>query len=214
MRPRRNLPTTLLLAMAGTAVLAFGMINIHKATDITEGGILGLVLLFDHWWGVPPSVSTILLNGILFAMGLKILGKRFLSVSIFATVTLAGFYLLFDLIPNIIPDLSSKLWLAAILGGLSVGIGTGLVVAAGGAASGDDALALIITHKTRLKLTYSYIISDVTVLLLSLTYIPISQITYSFFTVFLSSTLIGVIEHYLNRPSKKSQKYPPEVNEV
>ena len=36
------------IAFIANIFLAFGMYNIHAVADITEGGILGLVLLVDH----------------------------------------------------------------------------------------------------------------------------------------------------------------------
>ena len=42
--------------MLGTAVLSFGLYNVHSQSDITEGGVLGLQLLIQNWFGVSPSV--------------------------------------------------------------------------------------------------------------------------------------------------------------
>ena len=44
------------MLVAGTAILAFGLYNIHRQSNITEGGVLGLVLFFDHWLGITPAL--------------------------------------------------------------------------------------------------------------------------------------------------------------
>ena len=31
--------------------------NIHSMSNVTEGGILGLTLLLEYWFGISPSVS-------------------------------------------------------------------------------------------------------------------------------------------------------------
>ena len=82
---------------------------------------------------------------------------------------------------------------AALAGAVFVGVGVGLVVKAGGAAGGDDALALVISHKTKWNVGKCYLLTDVTVLLLSLSYIPVVNIACSVVTVTLSSAIIGVI---------------------
>lgn len=41
------------MILLGTAILSFGIHNIHQRTAITEGGVIGLVLLINHWLGVP-----------------------------------------------------------------------------------------------------------------------------------------------------------------
>ena len=46
----------------GGIILAFGIYNIHSVSGVTEGGTLGLTLLFENWFGLSPSVSEIILN--------------------------------------------------------------------------------------------------------------------------------------------------------
>ena len=84
--------------------------------------------------------------------------------------------------------------IAALLGGVFVGVGVGLVVRAGGASGGDDVLALLLNKFTKLTLSKSYFMTDAIVLALSLTYIPAGRIVFSFITVTLSSFLIERIQ--------------------
>ena len=46
----------------GTAILSFGIHNIHQRAAITEGGVIGLVLLMNHWLGIPASIASPLLD--------------------------------------------------------------------------------------------------------------------------------------------------------
>jgi uncharacterized membrane-anchored protein YitT (DUF2179 family) len=64
----------------------------------------------------------------------------------------------------------------------------------GVAACGDDALALVLSKVTKRPITFSYFITDLTVLTLSLTYLPWKQIMFSLLSVMLSSFIIGKIE--------------------
>ena len=98
-----------------------------------------------------------------------------------------------ELFPRIYPDIAKYPLISAVLGAVFVGVGVGLCVRAGGAPCGDDALAMSIEKLTRLKIQWAYLISDLTVLLLSLTYIPFSKIVYSLLTVVISGQIIGFI---------------------
>ena len=69
------------LALLGSAVLAFGMYNIHAQSNITEGGILGLGLLFRRWFGVSPAVTTAVLSAACYFFGFRVLGKNFVLMS-------------------------------------------------------------------------------------------------------------------------------------
>ena len=85
--------------------------------------------------------------------------------------------------------------LAAILGAVFVGIGAGFCVRVGGATGGDDALAMAISHLTGWKLQWIYLVSDLLVLGLSATYIPLPRLAYSLLTVILSGQIVGWIQH-------------------
>ena len=174
----------------GTAILSFGIYNIHQQTHITEGGVLGMILFVNHWTGLPSSVISPVLDLICYGVAFKYLGKRFIKISLVSTAFLSGWFRIWELNPPILPDLSRTPLFAAILGGMFVGIGVGIVVRAGGSSGGDDALALSISKLSGIRIAKAYMLTDFTVLALSLTYIPVIKILFSLVTVTLSSWLI------------------------
>ena len=52
----------LILILLGAAIATFGIHNIHQQTHITEGGVIGMVLLANHWLGIPASAATFVLD--------------------------------------------------------------------------------------------------------------------------------------------------------
>ena len=99
-------------------------------------------------------------------------------------------YALFERMGYMLPSMLDQPLLAAVVGGLFVGVGVGLVVRVGGAAGGDDALALVIAKLLHWPVSRAYLFTDLVVLLLSLTYIPLQNIACSLVTVTLSSFII------------------------
>ena len=84
-----------------------------------------------------------------------------------------------------------------------MGIGVGLIVRQGGSSGGDDALALVISKVAKCRLSFAYLFTDLTVLALSLSYIPLNRILFSVVTVTLSSFLIDQVQNFsLWRPEK------------
>lgn len=183
-----------MVLLAGSAILSFGMYNIHQQTNITEGGVLGLNLLLNHWLGLSVAFVAPLLDVLCYALAFFYLGKRFLAISIVSTLMFSGCYKIWELFPPLLPNLSNIPILAAVIGGVFVGIGVGIVVRQGGSCGGDDALALVISQKTGWKLSTAYLITDLSVLLVSLSYIPIKRIIYSLITVTISSNLIELLQ--------------------
>ena len=77
-----------------------------------------------------------------------------------------------------------------------MGLGVGLAVRAGGAAGGDDALAMTISHLTKWPISRAYLFTDLVVLALSTTYIPPKNLLCSLITVTVSSFLIGQVHTF------------------
>ena len=57
--------------------------------------------------------------------------------------------------------LKGGMLVAAIVGAVFVGIGAGIVVRQGGACAGDDALALVISKKLKIKISKAYLLMSV-----------------------------------------------------
>ena len=181
----------IVMGILGSAIVAFGIYNIHDVADITEGGTLGLNLLLDYWFGISPAYTNVVLTLICFGIGWKALGKKFIGYSAVFSCAFSVFYRIFEkFTPRFFPQLDHMPWTAALTGCIFVGVGVGLSVRAGGAQCGDDALAMAFNHFYGVKLSTVYLFSDLTVLLLSLTYIPLQKIICSLFTVILSGQII------------------------
>ena len=188
-----------LILFFASAFQAFGMYNIHALADITEGGVLGAVLLIEHWLHISPAISSFLLNAACFLFGFRVLGKKFIVSSFIAALGYSLGYGICEQFPPLWPEIVQYSLLAAILGALFIGVGAGLCVRAGGATSGDDALAMSLSHISKIPIQWIYLVSDLTVLLLSLSYIPLRRIIYSLITVVLSGQIIGWIQRIPHR---------------
>ena len=191
-----------LVSVFASAFLAFGLYNVHALSGVTEGGVLGLTLLLDHWFSISPSVSGAVLNVLCYGLGWKLLGKRFLAYSFLSTASFSLSYKLYEQFPPLFPEIASYPLLAAFIGAVFVGVGAGLCVRVGGAPGGDDALAMSVSHVTGWSIEKVYLLSDLIVLLLSLSYIPVKRIGFSLLTVILSGQIIGLIQ----KVPKKKQK--------
>lgn len=183
-----------LIAFFASAFQAFGMYNIHALADVTEGGVLGLTLLAEHWLWISPALSGFILNAFCYLFGWRTLGKDFLGYSAIAAGGFSLGYWLWEQFPPLWPGIGAYPLAAAILGALFIGIGAGICVRAGGATCGDDALAMSLSHLLKLPIQRIYLVSDLTVLALSLSYIPVRRIAYSLLTVILSGQIIGWIQ--------------------
>ncbi|MDO4438382.1 MAG: YitT family protein [Eubacteriales bacterium] len=192
------------IMMFGAFILSFGLYNVHRQSQITEGGVLGLQLFLKHWFDISPSLSGLIMDLSCYTLGFSILGHTFLKNAIVSSIFFSFFYWINEnVIGIVLPDFGSNPIFAAIIGGIFVGVGVGLIVNEGGASGGDDALALIISKLTGQRLSRAYFFTDFVVLMLSVSYIPLAKILCSLITVSISSFIIGKIEECSKNTKEK-----------
>lgn len=194
------------MIVAGTIVLAFGMYNFNLQDDITEGGTLGIILLIKNIYNISPSITNIIVDFTIFIIGSKFFGKKFLLYSMFASLSFSGFYYIFEKIGFLVRNLQGHMIIASILAGIFVGTGVGLVVRGGGASGGDDVFALLGRRFFNIKIRYIYLISDMTILLISLTYLSLRQVLFSIISVIISGNLVDFTAQYKNKLFKVSKR--------
>ena len=198
---------TCIVLVLGSAFLAFGLYHVHSLSGVTEGGVLGLNLLLEYWFHISPSITNFVVSVVCYLLGWKLLGRIFILYSAVAAVSFSVSYRIFEQFEPLWPQLYNWPFLAAIIGAVFVGVGTGVCVKCGGAICGDDALAMCIAHVLNIKVEWAYLISDFTVLALSVTYIPLNRIGYSLLTVIISGQIIGVIQRIdFSKKSKEKSR--------
>lgn len=187
-------PISCVVAFFSSAFLAFGLYHVHSMSGVTEGGVLGMTLLLEHWLDISPAVSGFILNALCYAMGWRLLGREFLGYSALSAAGFSLAYRVIERFPPLWPRLADMPLAASVLGAVFVGVGAGVCVRVGGATGGDDALAMCLSHVTGWDIQWVYLLSDFSVLALSLSYIPLSRIGWSVLTVVLSGQIIGLLQ--------------------
>ena len=206
---KKNLKSILLIII-GSSILGFGSYNFNYQNGVTEGGVLGLILLIKNVFDISPSITNLIIDLSLFAIGAKFFGKRFLVCSIFASICFSISYRIFEKIGFIVPNLSTHMLVASIFAGIFIGVGVGLVLRGGGAAGGDDVIALLGDKFTPLKINQVYLLSDALILVASLIYLDLIQVIFSIVAVVISGTLIGLI--YNNKNDEENDKIDDDYN--
>ena len=187
-------PVRVFLALLGAFIQAMGLSNIHAFAEVTEGGVLGATLLMEHWFAISPALSALVLNAACYLFGWRTLGKGFLKYSILCGVAYSLFYAALEPFAPLWPGLVASPVASAIVGAVFIGVGAGLCVRVGGAPGGDDALAMALARLTKIDLQWIYLLTDLAVLGLSVTYIPLAKIGWSLLTVILSGQIIGLVQ--------------------
>lgn len=133
----------IILVLLGSAITAVGLQYFLLPNHLLDGGVTGLSILASSLSGIPLGVLLALLNAPFVWFGYKKFGKTFASYSLIGIVTLAALT-----IGHIDQGLTGIPILAAVFGGVVVGVGVGIVIRYGGVIDGDDMVAVLIDKVT------------------------------------------------------------------
>lgn len=139
---KREYIKSILMFVVGIALTAFAISQFTLPNKIVGGGVSGISTILFHIAKIEPGLSTAVINIVLLAIGIKILGKKFVAA------TLAGVALLSLLVQvfSYLPAVTANVALASVFGGVFYGVGIGFALAAGGSSGGTDILGRLLQH--------------------------------------------------------------------
>jgi uncharacterized membrane-anchored protein YitT (DUF2179 family) len=133
-----------LFMFIGAALMAVGLEIFLVPNNIIDGGIVGISIIISYYSGLPIGIFLVLLNLPFLFLGYKQIGKTFALSTLYAVIIMAiGTYLLHPVQPLTIDPL-----LAAVFGGIILGVGVGIVIRFGGSLDGTEIVAILLNKKT------------------------------------------------------------------
>lgn len=153
------------LLLAGALIQAFSMRMFLVPGLLVSGGISGAAQIINHYVAFPLGVMIFIGNVPLFILGWRFLGgSRFAIRTAFAVTS---FSILTDVLGLFLPasGITNDSVLNALFGGVSLGIGLGLVYLGQGTSGGSDILGRILNHRFGISMSQAYLMTDTIVVL-------------------------------------------------
>ncbi len=126
----------------GLLLFTMGWVLFLIPAEITGGGISGVAAVIYFATKIPVSITFLAINAVLVLVAIKILGANFGVKTIYSILVLSAFFALFQ---NVLTKpLVDDTFLSAVLGGMSGGVGLGIVFSRGGSTGGTDIFAMIV----------------------------------------------------------------------
>jgi len=110
--------------------------------EITGGGVSGISAVVFFATKIPVSLTFLVINAVLVLIAIKILGASFGVKTIYSIAVLTVFFAVFQSVLE--KPLVDDTFLSAVIGGMTGGIGLGIVFSRGGSTGGTDIFAMII----------------------------------------------------------------------
>lgn len=157
---------------------------------LAAGGISGLSTILFELYALSPAISQFAINIPIFILGWLILGKDFSWKSLVGISFLPLVIFLSEDIPYKVTDP----FLAAVYGGILLGIGLGIVYKGNGSTGGTTAIAQILKHFTKISSGLSQLIIDGLVVITSIFVFSLELTLFALIAIFLSSKAIDFVE--------------------
>lgn len=129
----------MIFILIGVSLEAVALEIFLVPNGIIDGGITGISIMLSHITGLALGLFLFLLNLPFMILGYKHMGKTFTITSLGAIVVLSLLTVLFTEVPAFTQDPL----LAAVFGGIFLGIGIGLVIRNGGTSDGTEIVAVL-----------------------------------------------------------------------
>jgi uncharacterized membrane-anchored protein YitT (DUF2179 family) len=180
----------LFLLCAGSIVTAVGINGLLIPHRFVSGGVTGLALLLHY---LVPTLSVALIYAVanvpLFLAGWFFISRRFFFYSIAGTIIFSSAIAWVDL--GVIPVQDQLL--AAILAGLILGMGSGIILKSLGSAGGTDILSVILLQRFSIRLGTTRLAFNILVLTAAALLFSLDDALYTLIYLYVSAQIMNLV---------------------
>lgn len=186
----KEIGRNLILLCVGSAMSAVAINGLLIPHRFVSGGVTGLALVLHY---LVPALSVALIYAVmnvpLFLAGWFFVSRRFFFYSIAGTIifTLAVGWVDFGVIP-----VQEKL-LAAILSGIVLGTGSGIILKSLGSAGGTDILSVILLQRFSMRLGTTRLGFNVLVLAAAAVLFSLENALYTLIYLYVSAQIVNLV---------------------
>ncbi|AHJ11654.1 YitT family protein [Sulfurospirillum multivorans] len=194
-----------LYVLLGTMSMAFAVVCFLSPNNMVTGGGIGIALIL-HYIVTSLTLGTlIMLVSVPFILlGFIYFGKQYTFKTLLAMLSTSFFTDLFREFLHLKP-LTDDVLLAAVFGGIFIGLGVGLVIKGRSSTGSTSVVGEIVAMKSKFKASEVLLSIDVTIMFAYIfVYGDLKKALYSMIGVYVTAKIIDVI--LTGRPSKKVVK--------
>ncbi len=175
----------------GSAIMAFGVSSFLLPNQLSSGGFSGIATITYYLLKIPMGIMIIAMNVPLFIFAGYKIGKEFFIKSLVGTISLSMFIDVLDKYPAITTDR----FLAAIYGGVIIGVGTAIILKVGSSTGGTELVTnLIKTYNPYISISKYLAIIDIIIVSLNVIFLGHIEIgLYSAIAIYLYGKMVDII---------------------
>jgi uncharacterized membrane-anchored protein YitT (DUF2179 family) len=188
---KRVLKETIIM-FVGSVILAMSFTMFYIPANLVTGGVGGMSIIASNRYGIEPSLFILIGNIVLFTIGFIFMGKKFAFKTTLGTLVFPlAMYLTKD-----IPTITTDPLLCSVAGGVTAGIGLGIIFRIGASTGGMDIPPHILKKFFRIPLSVGVMIFDAPIILLGGLVFGYEAVIYALISLYIFSrtmdaTIIG-----------------------
>jgi uncharacterized membrane-anchored protein YitT (DUF2179 family) len=177
----------------GSGVTALAYVLFLVPNKVVPGGVSGLAMVLHYLLRTPVGLVTIAINVPIFLWGIKELGRSYGIKSVLGIALSSLLVDFFSYIVKLHPATNNKI-LAAVYGGIMLGVGLGIVFRGNGSTGGTDIIGQILSRHSNFSTGVAILVIDFIVISLAgLTTHSVELALYGYGALFLSSRVIDFV---------------------
>ncbi|MEA1961382.1 MAG: YitT family protein [Bacillota bacterium] len=178
--------------LIGSAILAFGIQTILVPAHLLTGGVTGLALILNFLIGYEIWIFYFALNIPIFVVGFRSISPRFALYSLVGMFALTFFL-------GVGQDLHislgiNDLLLSSVLGGVLIGIGSGINLRSKGSTGGLDIIAVLVRKYWGHSFGTTFFFINIAILAMFLVSNNIELTLYTAISMFITSKVVDAVE--------------------
>ena len=173
----------------GAIIYAAGLEIFLLPNNVIDDGVVGVSIMARHLTGLPLGVFLIGINIPFIYLGYKQIGKTFTVSTMFAIVALSYWNNYFLSVPRF----TSDLFLAAVFGGIILGIGVGLIVRYGGSLDGTEIVAILVNKASSFSVGEVVLVINLFILSAAGLVFGWDRAMYSLITYYVASKVMDIV---------------------
>ena len=181
-----------LIFIIGSFIYATAVTTLISANQISPGGFTGIATLLNYLFSLPSGITLFILNIPILILGFLKFGGLFIIKTSLATFLASVALTITDIT---LPAFTIDKILAAIFGGLLMGLGISLIMLRGATTGGVDIIAKLINKRFRhLTVGRIILIIDAAVIILaSIVYKNFESALYSVVSMYVSAFIMDTV---------------------
>lgn len=177
----------------GAVIAAFALDSFLVPNNVIDGGIIGISMIISHVTKFNLGLIVVILNLPFILLALKKMGKLFVFQTLYANVILAlslNFFHQYKVTGDVL--------LATVFGGITLGIGVGLILKNEASLDGTEILSLLVSKKFGFSVGEFIMGINLFIYLVAGKVFGWESAMYSIMTYFIASKVIDIVMEGMN----------------